>query len=166
MRHPPGRVHLDASAAEDRWSGGLRPAGERSQPRHELGEREGLWQVVVRAEVQAVDPVLDGGRRGQHEDPAARALLHQLGTDVVTADPGQIPVQHDHVVAVDQGALQPGVTVEGKVHRHLLTPKADANSLRELAVVLDHQHPHATTSPLPGCRAGCSRFSARLLWAS
>ena len=58
----------------------------------------GLPQVVIRAQFQPVDPVLDVGGRGEHQDAARRAVAHQPAADPVTVHGRQVAVEHDHVV--------------------------------------------------------------------
>ena len=67
MANPAGGVEPDVAPDQDRRAGGLVASGERVDPRDELGEGERLGQIVVGAEAEAVDPVLDRARRGQYE---------------------------------------------------------------------------------------------------
>jgi len=142
-RAPPRRVEPQVTVLQHRRERRLGPAQQCPQPRHELGECERLGQVVVGAEAESVHPVLDGRRGGQHQHPAAPPGPHQLGAHLVTVPPGQVPVQHDHVVVGDQRALEALRPVVGHVHRHPLLPQPGPDRVGQLTVVLDHQHPHA-----------------------
>jgi hypothetical protein len=46
-----------------------RAPAEGAYPGGQLGEAEGLGQVVVGTEVEAVDPIAEAAGRGQHQDP-------------------------------------------------------------------------------------------------
>ena len=61
-------VEFYACGAEDPGLGGGLAAGQGADAQDELGEVEGLGEVVVGAEVKSADPVLRGAGRGQHED--------------------------------------------------------------------------------------------------
>ena len=124
----------------------LGAAQQRPQSGYELGERERLGQVVVGAEAEPVHPVLDGGGGGQHQHPAAAARPDEFGAHLVAVPSGQVPVEHDHVIIGHQRPLKTVRPVEGDVHGHPLLPQPGPDRLGQLAVVLDHQHPHGRTS--------------------
>ena len=65
-------------------------AHERAQPREELGERERLRQVVVRARVEAGDPVLDRVARGEHQHGRPDPGLAQRAARLEAVAPGSI----------------------------------------------------------------------------
>jgi len=69
--------------------------------------------------------------------------------------PGQVPVEHDHVVVGEQRALQARGAVEGHVDGHLLLPPAHRDRLGQFLVVLDDQNPHGRTpvNLVPSLRA-------------
>ena len=72
------RVEHEVGVAEDLAVGAVaRAAQQRAQTRLELAQRERLDQVVVGADVESLDPVVDRVARGQHQDrgPVAR-LAH------------------------------------------------------------------------------------------
>ncbi len=65
-----------------------------------------------------------------------------------TSSPGadrQVAVEHQDVVAGDQGLLEAGVAVVGDVDGHALAPQAARDRVGERHLVLDDQHPHAPT---------------------
>jgi hypothetical protein len=68
--------------------------------------------------------------------------------------PGQVPVEHDHVVVGEQRVLESGGPVEGHVDGQLLLPQAGRDRLGESFVVLDYQYPHRRTSSFPGSVLG------------
>jgi len=89
------------------------------------------------------DAVLDSRRCGQHQDPRASALADQRLAHAVAVDAGKIAVEHDHVVVVDRGSPQAGLTVVRDVDGHALALQTECNRFGQLHVVLDHQHAHS-----------------------
>ena len=83
-RLPAGRVQAQVIALQHRRQGIAAPPGQRPQPGHQLAERERLAQVVVGAQGQSVDPVVDRARGGQHQDPGRGGLA---GQDAATWSP-------------------------------------------------------------------------------
>jgi hypothetical protein len=65
----------------------------------ELGEGEGLRQVVVRTEVEPFDTIAYGRGRREHEDARLRRGVDEGGAHRVAVHPGKVPIQHHHVVA-------------------------------------------------------------------
>src|SRR5262249_40586244 len=89
-RGAPGWIEADAAMLEhgrQRW---LRAAEQRANTRDQLGEGKRLRQVVISAELQAIDAVLDGRRRSQHKHAAAAAMLDQARAYLVAGHPRQI----------------------------------------------------------------------------
>ena len=142
----PGAVHGEVPAAQDRRRG-RRAARQRPHAGDELGERERLAEVVVRAQFQPVDPVIDVGGGGEHEDP--RAGAGQRPAHPVTVHDRQVAVEHDHVIGRLRGGVQRRRAVVHGVHGHpgLTQPLSDPAGKRRM--VLDHQHPHPTSMRRP-----------------
>ena len=87
-RHSAGWVEGDVLVGEGRgyWRGG--PAAESPDTGDQLGERERLGEVVVRAQSETFDAVFDRIGGGEHQDPNIRAVGDDLPTDVVTVHAG------------------------------------------------------------------------------
>jgi hypothetical protein len=119
---------------------GRRPAGQRPHAGDELGERERLAEVVVCAQFQPVDPVLDIGGGGEHEHP--RAGPGHCPAHPIAVHERQVTVEHDHVI----GRLRGGVQRSRAVVRDVRGDPDLAQPLRDPAgkrrMVLDHRHPH------------------------
>ena len=82
-----------------------RPPQKCPHAREQLLERERLRQVVVRARVEALDPVLDLRPRGQHQDRQPAAVAAQRAGDLEPVDARHQHVEH-HRVGLGLG-LQP-----------------------------------------------------------
>ena len=55
---------------------------------------------------------------------------------------GQVAVEHDHVVVVDERARQASLAVERDIDRHPRVTQAGRDRFGQLLVVLDHKYPH------------------------
>jgi hypothetical protein len=115
----------------------------------QLGHGEGLGQVVVGAEQQPLDPVLDRGRGGEHEDPGHGPLGHQLPADGVAVDRGDVAVEDDDVVVDLPRLVQRGGAVAHGVDREGVAPQPPGDHVGQLFVVLDHQYTHCRGPPSP-----------------
>ena len=125
-----------------------RPAApERAQPRHELGERERLDEVVVGAAVEAGDAVLDRVARGEHEHGRPDAVVAQPAADLEAVDAGQHHVEHDRVVGGGARHPQRVLALDGDVGEHPLVAQAAADQGGQLDLVLDDQHAHRRQPP-------------------
>ena len=116
---------------------------ERPHPRDQLDEGERLGQVVVGAEREARDLVLDRAARGQHDHPGEHALVGELAADLVAGHARQVAVEHDDVVARQRRLAVAVVAVERDVDRHALAAEAACDRLGQLGFVLDYQYPHS-----------------------
>jgi hypothetical protein len=133
---PPATARPTTSARSC-WPGS---SAQRLNARDEFGEGEGFVEVVVGAEAEALDLVVDRRRRGEHED--ARVAAAQLGAHVVAVHAGKVTVQHDDVVVVDGGPLEGRVAVEHDVDGHRVAPQPVGDRVGEEALVLNHQYAH------------------------
>ena len=73
------------------------------------------------------DVVLDTARRsvrraGQHQQPAAAVSVDQAGAHLIAVKPGEVAVEHDHVVVVDQRADEAGLAIKRNVDGHARVP--------------------------------------------
>ena len=118
-------------------------AAERLDPRQQLGEGEGLGEVVVAAGLQALHPLIHRRQRREEQHRRAVALAAQ-GLD--QAHPvhaaGQHAVEHHQVELLGGGEEQAVAAVGRVLHRvaGFLQPLLDEAG--DLGVVLDQQDPH------------------------
>ena len=157
----PAGVQGQVAAAHHRRQRRLRAPRQRPDARDQFGERERLRQVVVGAEAEARDPVLDPGRRGQHQHPGPSPLLDQRLAHPVAVHLGQVAIEHDHVVVVDRGLPQPGRAVERDVDRHALALQPERDRLGQLRLILDHQHAHSPCQKCGGSPPDAGRQDVR-----
>ena len=105
----------------------------------QLGEVERLGDVVVGAELEAVDHVVRLVARREHEDRREVAVLAQPLADLEAVDLGQADVEQDQVVAPRLRRGQAGAAVAGDVDVVVLAVQVDAEALGEGLLVLDQQ---------------------------
>ena len=124
-------------------------AGECPQAGEQLGERERLRQVVVRAGVEPGDPIGDGGAGGQHQhrrpDPRSRSVLQ-------TSKPSRPGSITSSTIASysTAAAIQMRVVARPRdVGCVTLLGQAALEQAAHLHLVLDDEHPH-----VPHSRAG------------
>ena len=98
-------------------AGILGPAAQEGpQPGQQLGQGEGLDQVVVGSGVEALDPVVDGVAGGEHEHRGVVVGRPQAPAHVEPVDGGQADVE-DHRVGRADGDLLQGLGPVGRPGR-------------------------------------------------
>lgn len=85
-------------------AGCVRLARARTRPRGRRRRRG--WAGSYRRRSSTVDPVLDGGGRGEHQHPSRIPFRHQRPAHLVAVQSRQMTIEHDDLVAVDGGTLQ------------------------------------------------------------
>jgi hypothetical protein len=123
---------------------------QRPNPSDQFVKRERLAEVVISAELETVHPVVDIGRGGEHEDAAGRSGTDQFPADAVAVDPGQVAVEHDHVVVGGDRVIERRAAVVDDVdgQARVAQPLTDAFGQRD--VILHDQHSHPPIVPPDG----------------
>src|SRR6266511_4865724 len=137
-----GRIEHEVAHREDRGPLRRRPPDQRPEPGVELGERERLREVVVRARVEPPHPVVHAVARGEDQDrsppPVAPEPVHHLHTVAV----GQSQVEDHGVVVVLERERRSLGTGGRHVHRVALLAEAPRQQAGHPRMVLDHQGTH------------------------
>ena len=134
--------HLAALAA-------MHTRHQRLQPHFQFRQRERLGQVVVRAGTKAGDLVGQLVARGQHDHRHVRAVvLAQTAQDLGPFQARQHPVQHDRVVGLGAGQVQPGEAIRGGVQGVSARLEIVEEVRHQTTVVFDDQQPHRR---IPSC---------------
>ena len=138
---------VDVEAVEtERLDAAGGTAQQRPQPRHQLGERERLHQVIVGAALETVDALRHPIACRQDEDRYVVAARAQIGENVVAATAGHHHVE-DH--GAEAGARDRGERVPRRCRRGDLEPRAGepgAQRLGRRGIVLEKQNVHAASS--------------------
>ncbi len=108
---------------------------------HELGEGEGLDQIVDRARVQARDAVLDLPAGGEHDHRHGRFGGAHRGQDLQARAPRKHQVEHDRIEAAAEREPLTLASVERGVHREALGLQPPLDEVHDPRLVLDQQHP-------------------------
>lgn len=137
------------------------PATECAKPHDELCEREWLCEIVVGAELEAVDLVLQGRGGGQHEDADARVIALHLTTHLVAVHAGKVAVEHHQVVVVYGEGFEGLFPVGDEVGGEALPPQVGAHSGAQDGMIFNHKDAHALsvrTAVLHPCVLASSGF--------
>ena len=137
------QVDLQIGEAEAGLAAGAVGAPEqRLQPRQQLGEGEGLGQVVVAAGPEPVDPVVHLGERAEDEHRRASALAAQRLNQREAVEARQHAVDHKRVEAVVQREREPVRPVVDELDHVAALAQALLQIAGGLDVVFDDQHVH------------------------
>lgn len=158
------RVELDAGALQDGRQRHARTASEGTHACRQLAEREGLGQIVVGADLQALDTVADVAGRREHQHAGGHAELDDLAADIVAVHEREVPVEDDHVVVVDADALQGGRTVVHDVDGHGLPAQSGGHRIGEQLLVLDDEYAHVACPSSVHPRSAPRRTRAGSSW--
>src|SRR5579883_2034506 len=140
---PGDQVELQVRDPQHRRLGGARAAPQqRLDAREELGEREGLREIVVAARLEAADAVIDRAKRTQNQYRSGEARAPQLLDDGQTVDVRQHPVGDDQVEFAGERAGEPLTAVRGVIDRITALAQSLHEDPRGLGIVLDEQNVH------------------------
>src|SRR5438132_521098 len=148
-------VDQDVCRGEFRAALAAMPADHRLDPGHQLFQRERLGDVIVRAQLQARDPVADRGAGADANERGVRLGaegLEQLGTLVV----GQHEVEQDDVWVPLPDELQPASRGLNRPDCVTLLSQPGSNRPREATVVF-----HQGNFPLNGHADGILPWNLR-----
>ena len=138
------RVAVEHEILEGQHAGraGRAAPPEGAQAGEQLIERERLHQVVVGPRVQTLDPVTDGGPRGEHQDGNPVARRAQSPADLEATEVRKAEIEDDRLIRPRRGELEParaladGVDLVAGAAQRALERRPDAR------IVLHHQHTH------------------------
>ena len=118
-------------------------AQKRVQPGDEFLDVEGFGEIIVRAEVQPVQPLVERAARGKEDHRHGRMPVPQIAQDAQAVAPGQHDVQHDRVVAPRAGQGETVVPVVAEIHHEALRFEPFPQEGAEFLVVFHDQNLHA-----------------------
>ena len=126
------------------WTRGA--AAQRPDAGQELGERERLQQIVVRAEVERLHARLDGVTCGQHEHRHMWMLHPKVAQDVHAVAIRQPEIEHYEVdVSAGSARERCDAIADGRDIDALLM-QALRQGLHQAFVVFDQQDPHRSSA--------------------
>ena len=134
------QVHLDVRAAQGRRRRLRDGAQLGAHASHELGQREGLDQVVHRARVESPDAILDLASSGQDDHRHTRLGPAHGGEDVKAAATGKHQVEHDRVEAAAQRQPLTLRPIQSSLHGKALGLQTPPHKIDDPRLVLDQEH--------------------------
>ena len=137
-----GRVERERAGFEHLGVARVATPAERAQAGLELGQREGLREVVVGTGVEPVDAIRHGSAGGQHDDRDAVSVLAEHAADVHAADLRELDVEHDGVVLTLPAEIESLLAVGGNLNGVAARLERFLDDPRERRVVLDHKDVH------------------------
>ena len=109
------------------------------RPGDDLGERERLGHVVVAADGEAGDLVLDAVAGGEEQDGHADAVGPQASGDLEAVEVGEHHVEHDEVGRVLLGGGQRGPAGHGLADVEALVPQGGGDGVDDRCLVVDDE---------------------------
>ena len=106
---------------------------------------EGFGHVVVGADAETLDLVLDAGKAGEDQDRCLDLGDAELLEHVVTGHVGQIQVEQDNVVIVQLSEIDAFFTKVGRINVKALGLQHQFDRLRDGAVIFNQQNAHASS---------------------
>src|SRR3981189_688427 len=150
-------VEIDHEIAglDHRLGVALGAAHDRMDARNQFVLVERLGHVVVGADAEALDLVLDAGEAGEDQNGGLDLRDPQLLQHVVAGHVGQIEVEKDNVVVVEFSEIDAFFPEIGGVDVKTFGFQHQFDRLRDGAVIFYQQYAHASplSSPPPGVRS-------------
>src|SRR5271157_4075085 len=119
------------------------PPQQGAQAGQQFLEVEGLGKVVVGPGIEALNAIVHGAARGQHEDGSAKARTAQFPADGVAVLHRQHDVENHDIVLVDGGLIQGLFAVAGDIDGVGLFAEAFGDEAGDSGFVFNQQDPHA-----------------------
>src|SRR5882757_4454937 len=140
--------HIESQAAQFqdvRLRSGLTPQ-QRAHASQQLLETEGLGQIVIGAEVEALDAVLHSVAGAEDQDRLVKSPLTPGSQQVEAVSIRQLDIQHDGVVARFAQRIQSLLTRRNARHHVRTLRQALFQEARQTHLIFDNEDLH---SPAP-----------------
>ncbi len=118
---------------------GIDPAQQGLDPRHQLGHRKRLGQVIVGAQLQAEDAVQFAGACAGDDDRCVARHGAGATADFQAVDAGQHQVEDQCIPAALLEQAHAFVAIGTVGHLELLVAQVQADQVGDMGIVLDHQ---------------------------
>ena len=138
---PSDGVHLEIRESQPRLAR-TAAAQQRAKPRRELGQRERLGHVVIRAAIQPADTILDRVFRREDQHRQRGLVPADVAQHLQARSARQHQVENDGVVVHSAGLLAGVAPVGEEVDGVALLLESSPDEAGHFPVVLDHQHAH------------------------
>ena len=140
-------VEIDHEIAglDHRLGVALGTAHDRMDAGNQLVLVEGLGHVVVGADAETLDLVLDAGEAGEDQDGSLDLRDPELLEHVVAGHVGQVEVEQNNVVIVKFSEIDAFFTKVGRINVKALGLQHQFDRLRDGAVIFNQQNAHASS---------------------
>ena len=128
----------------------LAAADDGLDARDQLTLVEGLGQIIVGADAQSLDLVVQFRQAGQDQDRCGDAGGAKTAQNLIAVDVRQHQIQNDYVVVIQLSDLQPILTEIGGIDDEALGVQHQFNTFCDRGVVFDQQNPHGDIPTLMG----------------
>ena len=143
MTHLAGRrIELDHAVAEHRPTLPALAPYDRAQAREQFAGLERLDQIVVGAEIEAANPLLDAVPRGHDQDRQLVAALTQAAEHRKAVPPRQTEIEQQGLIGHGGRAGECRRAVAHPVDRMAGIAQGLLGRRAEHGIVLDQQDPH------------------------
>jgi hypothetical protein len=139
-------VHGELAGLNHRLRMAFRTADDGVNARDQFVLVEGLGHVVVGAEAEAFDLVLDAGEAGEDQNGGLDLRNPELLEHVVAGHVGQVKVEKDNVVIIELTEIDAFFSEVRRIDVETLGFEHQLDRLRDCAVIFNQQNAHA--SPL------------------
>ena len=109
---------------------------------NELGKVKGLDEIIVRALVEAGDPIGRGVAGGEHENGRSIPARPRFRHDFDSRTFGHAPIEHGHVVLIGAQVAQRRCSVRHRVDDISVLTQPTFEDRPQCGIVLCHQNPH------------------------
>ena len=103
---------------------------------------ERLGQVVVRAEAQAANLLIDAAHAGKNEDRCLDLVYAERAQNLVSADIGQAKIQQNNIVIVDLAEAHAFLSKVGLENVKSFGKQHQLNALSGCCIVFYKKHSH------------------------
>lgn len=140
------RIERDVAHRQLRAAGLVRSAQQGPHTRRQLGEVEGLGEIVVRAGVQSEHLVTEAVASREHEDPRAAPRRTELTAQREPVPVGQTKIE-DHEMVARSDHQTPGLGQGlGQLHRVSVLGETALDHCSEGHIIFDHEDTHEASS--------------------
>ncbi len=127
----------------------LSPPQQRAATRFELAKVKGLGQVVVSADIQRTDAILDIGPRRKHQRRCVVATVAYAVQDGEAIHAGKLDIQHQKIVALVFEQAASAQSVRFAIHAMATAAKAAGNGVGKIEVIFDEKDAHVAPCNRP-----------------
>ncbi len=121
---------------------GARPPDQRVHARQQLGERERLHEIVVAADLESGDAIVDRLPRAEDQHRRADAALAQRADHADTVHRREHQIDNGDVVPAGPRHLQTGRSVARVIDDEARFPQAAGHEISDRLIVLDDECAH------------------------